>query len=547
MATPDNDTASRRTRLARWLIPPARGWRSKAARLTWGPLAWPLLTLGTVLALIGLCGFLALLYPRHAEALFLAQCLLLLGGAATVAWIVLRVRRHLLEPLAHLRNWALRMRGGNLSARIPMPDHGEFAELAQDMNRLGEELKTLNLEMDAKVRAQTERLARKTRSLQILYDIATSLNKPHDLDELLDRFLDTFMEMVGARAAAVCVLTDTGQARLVASRGLDAGVTERELMNDVLACHSAWNASQAGIRILQGSREHARLLGAQPDRPPFVEYVAVPVQYQDELLGMYSLFLDRPLTDIDADMRDLLNSVSKQLGLAIVKARLDNDARRLAIIEERNIIGNELHDSLAQSLVSMRLHVKMLGEMLYRRDVQSAQYEVRRLNAALTEAHSSLRELLANFRFRMDERGLLPAIEDMVVRFREDTGIATFFQNECSELMLSPAQEIQVFRIIQEALANIRKHSQAHTARVLLRSHDGASYFLLIEDDGLGITPTKPSQRGEQIGLDIMRDRAAHLPGALTIESEPGEGTRIQVSFGGGASRQTAIQAAGGA
>jgi two-component system nitrate/nitrite sensor histidine kinase NarX len=131
----------------------------------------------------------------------------------------------------------------------------------------------------------------------------------------------------------------------------------------------------------------------------------------------------------------------------------------------------------------------------------------------------------------MDERGLVPAIEDMVMRFAEETGIAAYFQNECREVVLTPPQEIQVFRIIQEALANIRKHSDARTARILLRSDAPDSYNLLIEDDGHGMSPVSSSQPGEHIGIAIMRERADRLGGSLTIESEAGEGTRVNLLF----------------
>jgi two-component system nitrate/nitrite sensor histidine kinase NarX len=259
--------------------------------------------------------------------------------------------------------------------------------------------------------------------------------------------------------------------------------------------------------------------------------VAVPIQYHDQTLGIYNLVLDKPVSDFGDDLSDLLTSIGRHLGMAVEKAHLDDDTRRLAIIEERNTIGNELHDSLAQSLVSMRLHVKLLGEMLYRKDVYNAQHEVRRLHVSLEEAHTSLRELLANFRSRMDERGLVPAIEEMVMRFGEETGIATYFQNECGEVILSPAQEIQVFRIIQEALTNVRKHSDARTTRILLRNEGGNAYHLLIEDDGLGMTPVASTQRGEHVGIAIMRERADRLAGTLQIESDAGEGTRISLMF----------------
>jgi two-component system nitrate/nitrite sensor histidine kinase NarX len=261
------------------------------------------------------------------------------------------------------------------------------------------------------------------------------------------------------------------------------------------------------------------------------EFVVVPVTYQDRIVGVYNLFLDRPMAVLGEDIHDLLNSVGKHLGLALEKSRLDNHARQLAIMEERNIIGNELHDSLAQALVGMRLQVKMLGESLHRKDARNAQNEVRNLRTAVEEAHASLRELLANYRLKIDERGLVPAVAGMVERFSQETGINVFFHNECRKLSLTPVQESQVFHIVKEALSNIRKHSHALNVRILLNGDGRGTYSLLIEDDGEGMAPVSEALPGEHIGLSVMRERAARLPGELTIESEPGEGTRVVLTF----------------
>jgi len=105
-----------------------------------------------------------------------------------------------------------------------------------------------------------------------------------------------------------------------------------------------------------------------------------------------------------------------------------------------------------------------------------------------------------------------------------------FFQNECRALALTPAQEIQVFYIIQEALTNIRKHSGAHNVRILLNNEDDL-YTVLIEDDGLGMAETVEGAPGEHAGLAIMRERTERLQGQIVIESEAGEGTRIVLMF----------------
>ena len=507
------------------------GWWRETHRLHWRPLFIPLVSLFVLLALAGATGFLALSLPEYSLLLYSAQIVFILGGVGCIGLTLWRVKRELLEPLAELRRWAKRMREGDLSVRVPVTASGEFTELARDINDLGDELRMLNLEMTSKVRKHTQHLSHKTRSLEILYDISSSLNRSRNLEELLDSFLDTCMDLVDARAVAVRLLNGSGQLRLIASRGLDPQVVEREKLMPVNSCLCGNVAIQGGVHIQKGTAECSKVLGQTFLANDCQELVVVPLQYREEIIGVYNLILDKPSSDLGDEARDLFISIGRHLALALEKTRLDENARRLAIIEERHMMGNELHDSLAQSIVSMRLHIKMLGEMLYRKDINNAQHEVKRLHTSVEDAHTSLRELLANFRSRMDQRGLIPAIEEMVQNFKQETGIAAYFHNECSELTLTPAQEIQVFRITQEALANIRKHSDAMTARIMLRSDDGENYTLLIEDDGLGMTPVESSLRGEHVGISIMRERAERLPGKLKIESEPGEGTRICLNF----------------
>jgi len=381
-------------------------------------------------------------------------------------------------------------------------------------------------------RAQTHtvRLARKTQSLDILYEIATRLSQPGSLEQLLDGFLDTFIELIDARAASVRLATADGHTRLIASRGLAPEVVESDRVMPVGRCPCGWASSEGGLRIQSGTASCAGLIGRPMLERDCTEFVVVPVQHQDRILGVYNLFLDRPLTAMGEDIRDLLISVGRHLGLAIEKARLEGEARRLAIMEERNIIGNELHDSLAQSLIGMRLQLKILSESLARKDFSAAQYEANGLRRAMTQASADLRDLLTNYRLKIDESGLVQTVANLVERFGRETGISVFFQNECQAFALTPAQEIQVYYIIQEALTNIRKHSGAQNVRILL-NNEGDLYTVLIEDDGLGMAGIAEGVAGEHAGLAIMRERTQRLPGQIVIESEAGEGTRIVLIF----------------
>ena len=377
---------------------------------------------------------------------------------------------------------------------------------------------------------QSVRLSRKTQSLDILYEIAASLNRPGSLEQLLGGFLDTFIELVDARAASVRLVTGDGHIRLIASRGLTPEVTERDSLMPTGRCLCGFVSTEGSLRIQSGTASCAKATGMAMLVNDCAEFVVVPVQYQDRILGVYNLFLDSPLSAMGEDMRDLLISVGRHLGLAIEKARLEGEARRLAIMEERNIIGNELHDSLAQSLIGMRLQLQVLSESLARKDFSAAQYDANALRRALTQANADLRDLLTNYRLKIDESGLVKTIENLVQRFVRETGIAVFFHNECTALALSPAQEVQVFYIIQEALTNIRKHSGAHNVRIMLNNEDDL-YTVLVEDDGLGMADVAEGISGEHAGLAIMRERTERLPGQIVIESEPGEGTRIVLIF----------------
>jgi two-component system nitrate/nitrite sensor histidine kinase NarX len=242
--------------------------------------------------------------------------------------------------------------------------------------------------------------------------------------------------------------------------------------------------------------------------------------------------VDKPgIYDGREDVLDILNAIGSHLGMAVAKQRSDSEARRLSIVEERTSLAHELHDSLAQTIASLRFQVCMLEETLQSEPASElARQEAGRIHNGLDEAHDELRELINSFRAPMDQRGLVTALSKLVERFNQETGISAFFQPDCLKTDLEPTQEMQALRIVQESLANIRKHAKAHTVRVLLRCRGQGQYLILVEDDGVGFEGTAPKGNpGEHIGLSIMEERARRVSGELSIESEPGEGTRVEL------------------
>jgi two-component system, NarL family, nitrate/nitrite sensor histidine kinase NarX len=259
--------------------------------------------------------------------------------------------------------------------------------------------------------------------------------------------------------------------------------------------------------------------------------LAVPLQHQGRTLGVYSLFLDEWPQNLGEDMDNLLTSIGRHLGMAIEKARLDEEAQRLSIMEARTHIAHELHDSLAQTLASLGLRVGALEDSVASRD-SSLRRELEPIKENLARANTELRELIGQFRAPVHREGLVQAVEKVVGQFRSDTGIGIYLQKEWRAAGLPIEMETEVLRIVQEALSNVRKHAGAQHVRVLLRSDARGGHLVMVEDDGRGIEQAASDGKpGEHIGLSVMQERAIRLGGDLRIETEPGEGTRVSLSF----------------
>ncbi|MDH5436123.1 MAG: ATP-binding protein, partial [Gammaproteobacteria bacterium] len=128
---------------------------------------------------------------------------------------------------------------------------------------------------------------------------------------------------------------------------------------------------------------------------------------------------------------------------------------------------------------------------------------------------------------------LVPALEEIINQFEQQTNIKVYLHKDCPDINLPPDYEVQILRIVQESLANVRKHSQAHAARVMIHCHDNGHYRILIEDDGVGVAEEddKNTSIGHHIGQSVMQERAQRINATLSIESEPGEGTQVILSF----------------
>ena len=510
-----------RTLLTR-LVMPADDWAHKENERRVSILMLLMLALLGIVAACAVVGF-KLAQNGTASSTLLPVLLALLGIAfVMVLTLMYQVQHHLLAPLTHLYTWALRMCNGDLSARIAVPQTGQFAKLTFHINRLSEALDRLANEMDDMVWEQTERLQQKNQSLELLYEIAAAINTSDALEDLLERSAEKLLPCVGGDAATIHLYNEDNELQMIKSVGAADAIEQSELEPGTAHGTRTLPASQTGDVEVAGASGN----GGDQTR------LAVPLRYQERSLGMLNLYTSKADIAEDIEVRRLLVSVGKHLGMAVAKSRLDQESKNLSLMRERTSLAYELHDSLAQTIAALRFQIRNLSETLDREESREAKRELKRIEGSLDEVNTEVRDLIANFRAPIDERGLLPALEEMVGRFRSETGITTYFQAECQTLHLSVASEMQLLGIIREALTNIRKHSYAKTVRVLLRCGGDGFHRVLVEDDGVGIEQSEyEGHPGEHIGLSIMNDRARRLGGELRVESEPGEGTRVDLTF----------------
>ncbi len=368
----------------------------------------------------------------------------------------------------------------------------------------------------------------KVPALLVLSEIASSLSTDATLDELVARYLSTMVRVAGALAGTVRLLTADGrQLRLVSSVGLPPEMVERERLvpRDCGVCGESIEGARA---TWSGEPRACRGMNPGAFLPGCGEVIAVPLLHRGEVRGVYNLFLAQGRA-LPENVRLLFGAISEHLGVALENAQLSRENARVTLVNERQLLANEVHDSVAQTLAYTRMRAAALREAQKNGDPARAERYLAEMEDAIEAAYGELRELIGRFRQPMDPRGLGVALRAAVDAFAARSDAAVSFDAGAPEPDLSAEEEMHVFHIVQEALANVQKHARAKSVRVSLELGGGAC-SVCVEDDGAGFAPGA-GDRYEHFGLAIMRERAERLGGELRIESRPGGGARLCLSF----------------
>lgn len=352
-----------------------------------------------------------------------------------------------------------------------------------------------------------------------------------DLKPLLEEFLSALVVAVKATSGIVRIFPPPhGQTpQIISSIGFPEELLEVE-NNISINCESFGKAAiDRGITASNigdcTARHGCRYIGCQ-----IKSIIAAPLESKENSsnqIGFLTLFFDTPQEQSE-HISKTVQAFTKLLGAIVEHNRANYETKRIDLLAERQSISNEIHDSLAQTLVYTRMRTSLLLESLRAgNELMSAKY-ARDIDDALEISQKTVRELITDFRCHMDPSGLPRALQTLTEQFCLRNDIELEYINRVAHLELPLEYEIQAFHIVQEALANIATHSGATHARLIVDFISGY-YVFTVKDNGSGGCTFTPVEG--HYGMMIMRERAQRIGGEIRLESTKGFGTHVQLFF----------------
>ncbi len=446
-----------------------------------------------------------------------------LAIAGTVALMYLSFLL-VIRPLTRVHEGIERMASGDLSVRVPVESSDEFGQVTAGFNVMAERLQALYQTLESRVEEKTRTLAERTARLSTLYDMAAFLNVPHSRGDMCEGFIERVQQAFGAASGGVRLTTAEGNLVFYATRGVPQSLLDREQCVRVGEC-GCGRAAASGRTVVQLHDAGAPAPGLTHCRDAgYLTAVATPIEAHGQVLGVFNLFFDDART-VGDDERNLLDSLCQHLGAALENARLGALEKEVAIADERNLLAQELHDSIAQSLAYINLQVQMLDGALRKQDTARAETTLADIHVGVQECYGDVRELLTHYRTRLPPADLKGALRAMLSTFERRNGTPAELVVTGTGVNLAPDRQLQLLHVVHEALSNARKH--AACSKVVVTLDCGPEYRVSVRDDGKGFDPAHVEHLDDHVGLRIMSERAARAGGRLHVRSQPGEGTEI--------------------
>ena len=371
-----------------------------------------------------------------------------------------------------------------------------------------------------------EQMQRRLAESESVQRIAKGLLQKSGLDEVLKIVCDEAMQLTDAKGSAVLLLEEDGWLKLTYSAGLPVFGFDRLPVGGSFAGHAFQTGSHVWVNLQDKNPDEAvRQLQGYPWTKGLMSLLVVPLKADTKLIGVLNI-LDKPGEITPEDLR-IIDLFADQAAIIIEHVRLQHQAEQLAVLEERQRLARELHDSVTQALYSVTLYADA-ARMTYSAKMWTAlESNLQEVGKMAREAMYDMRLLVFELRpFMLETDGWVAALRARVVAVEGRSGLKTEVHVD-GERRLSVVIEQELYRIAQESLNNVVKHAEAKEVHINIKYEDD-HVSLEVIDDGRGFDIRTANESGG-VGLLGIQERVKQLGGSIEIESAPGNGTHLTV------------------
>ncbi|GHY95587.1 nitrate/nitrite sensor protein NarQ [Vibrio cholerae] len=404
-----------------------------------------------------------------------------LGGIFAVSlFVVYYIREQVVRPLNAMVDASEKIKNRNFDVMLEETSSTEMGILSRTFNSMAGDLGKLYRGLEHAVNEKTNKLQMANQSLQVLYHSSQELTASRVTASNFQTILRHWVALEG-----ICALR------------------------------------------LEIEEEAGKPLILQEGKPSGAVMLQTPLTLDGHHLGFLYWEAGSPEPD-----RALIDNFALILSRAIYYNQAQRQAEQLLLMEERATIARELHDSLAQSLSYLKIQLTLLKRSVTPLkpdgDLSKTENIIREIDKGLSDAYTQLRELLTTFRLTLTEGSFGQSLLGMLTQLSGQTDAKIELNNALSSIALDAHQQVHLVQLIREATINAIKHAKATKIKVNCQEQQGRVQ-VTIEDDGVGFD--LQDHKLNHYGMSIMQERAARLRGELKVESAPGKGCKVVLTY----------------
>lgn len=457
------------------------------------------------------------------------QISLIIMAICSLFVIMYLLLRWVIRPVDRLGNAIHRLSSGDLNARVQHCGEDEIGQIAQGFNLMADRLKDSYDNLEQKVAEKTASVQEKNSYLAQLYEMTAFFAQQRSQEEIIEGFVSRIIRHSDADACTVHIIDESsGLMQLDAADGISGDLLyqlSRLKKDEDLVRNIIDKTYPVCLHLKESDDPLSKSLRAEGFN--FVYCFQIRSTTGD--MGVYSLFF-KSGPRLTTQLVRLLKNFASHFGIAIENARLNERDSQFAVIQERQLLAQGLHDSIAQALSYLNLQVQFLTEAIERNDTSLRDDSLASIRKGVQECYEDVRELLLNFRERLHKEDFIEGVQTVIKRFEGQAHVQTKLKVVDKGIGLTPRQKLQVIFIIQEALSNVRKHAQAQTVLINIDNREDLRVNIL--DDGVGLDEDLvEARKGQHVGLSIMAERAKRIGATLSVSRAGPEGGTLVSLF----------------